>query len=49
MSFKKPDRQYWDDKFAAYLHDPFDKVFRIQGHRPIKGNSQTLWFGYAQR
>jgi CRISPR-associated protein Cmr2 len=32
MSFKKPNRQYWDDKFAAYLHDPFDKVFRIQGH-----------------
>jgi CRISPR-associated protein Cmr2 len=32
MRFKKPDRQYWDDKFAAYLHDPFDKVFRIQGH-----------------
>lgn len=32
MSFKKPTRQYWDHKFAAYMHDPFDKAFRIQGH-----------------
>jgi CRISPR-associated protein Cmr2 len=32
MRFKKPDRQYWDDKFAAYLHDLFDKVFQILGH-----------------
>jgi CRISPR-associated protein Cmr2 len=32
MSFEKPDRQYWDDKFAAYLHDLFDKVFQILGH-----------------
>jgi CRISPR-associated protein Cmr2 len=37
MSFEKPDRHYWDDKFAAYLHDPFDKVFRIQGHARRSG------------
>jgi CRISPR-associated protein Cmr2 len=39
MSFEKPDRQYWDDKFAAYLHDPFDKVFRIQGHAQRSGRN----------
>ncbi|MBW1920941.1 MAG: type III-B CRISPR-associated protein Cas10/Cmr2, partial [Deltaproteobacteria bacterium] len=32
MGFEKPDTRYWDDKFAAYLHDPFDKVFQIKGH-----------------
>lgn len=23
---------YWNNKLAAYLHDPFDKAFHIQGH-----------------
>jgi CRISPR-associated protein Cmr2 len=23
---------YWNNKLSAYLHDPFDKVFKIQGH-----------------
>ena len=32
MTFKKPDRTYWDRKLAAYLHDPFDKAFEIRGH-----------------
>jgi len=32
MKFKKPDTGYWDDKFAAYMHDPIDKVFQIRGH-----------------
>ncbi len=32
MPFKKPDYKYWDHKFAAYLHDPFDKAFDIKGH-----------------
>jgi len=32
MKFKKPTADYWNDKFAAYMHDPFDKVFRIPGH-----------------
>ncbi|MBN2299296.1 MAG: type III-B CRISPR-associated protein Cas10/Cmr2 [Deltaproteobacteria bacterium] len=28
----KPNESYWIDKLEAYLHDPFDKVFHIQGH-----------------
>lgn len=32
MTFKKPDISYWDSKFIAYMHDPFDKIFKIQGH-----------------
>lgn len=32
MKFEKPDTAYWDDKFAAYMHDPIDKIFRIPGH-----------------
>lgn len=32
MTFIKPDRGYWERKFIAYMHDPLDKVFRIQGH-----------------
>ena len=26
------NEQYWSDKLSAYLHDPIDKAFRIQGH-----------------
>ncbi len=32
MEFYKPNTTYWDDKLAAYLHDPIDKVFDIRGH-----------------
>ncbi len=32
MSFKKPDINYWNNKFTAYMHDPFDKMFGIKGH-----------------
>lgn len=32
MTFKKPDMEYWNRKLAAYMHDPLDKVFKIQGH-----------------
>lgn len=32
MTYKKPDMEYWNRKLAAYMHDPLDKVFRIQGH-----------------
>jgi len=32
MTFKQPDSTYWDNKFAAYMHDPLDKIFKIPGH-----------------
>ncbi|MBF0106819.1 MAG: type III-B CRISPR-associated protein Cas10/Cmr2 [Deltaproteobacteria bacterium] len=32
MTFNKPDSGYWDRKFSAFMHDPFDKVFCIRGH-----------------
>ena len=32
MTFAKPDSAYWERKFIAYMHDPLDKVLRIQGH-----------------
>ncbi|HPA14406.1 MAG TPA: type III-B CRISPR-associated protein Cas10/Cmr2 [Desulfobacterales bacterium] len=32
MTFPKPDESYWNNKLAAYLHDPIDKIFRIKGH-----------------
>ncbi|RMH61038.1 MAG: type III-B CRISPR-associated protein Cas10/Cmr2 [Calditrichaeota bacterium] len=32
MPFKKPNSGYWDRKMAAYLHDPLDKAYKIQGH-----------------
>jgi CRISPR-associated protein Cmr2 len=32
MNFKKPDINYWNNKFTAYMHDPFDKAFDIKGH-----------------
>ena len=28
----KLDKTYWDNKLKAYLHDPIDKIFKIQGH-----------------
>ena len=44
MKFKKPDTAYWNDKFAAYMHDPIDKVFQIQGHEE-RGAKQLEAFG----
>jgi CRISPR-associated protein Cmr2 len=32
MAFTTPDTEYWNNKFAAFMHDPFDKVFQIPGH-----------------
>lgn len=32
MSWKKPDTSYWNNKFAAWWHDPIDKAFDIQKH-----------------
>ena len=40
MNFKKPDTAYWDNKFAAYMHDPIDKVFDIKMHE--EGSAKQL-------
>jgi len=32
MTFPKPAASYWNNKLAAYLHDPIDKIFQIRGH-----------------
>lgn len=32
MTFKKPDKEYWNRKLAAYMHDPLDRVLTMQGH-----------------
>lgn len=32
MTWQKPDTSYWNNKFAAWWHDPIDKVLGIQGH-----------------
>lgn len=32
MTFQKPDTTYWNRKLQAYLHDPFDKMFKIPNH-----------------
>jgi len=32
MTWQKPDINYWNNKFASYMHDPIDKVFDIQKH-----------------
>lgn len=38
MSWKKPDTSYWNNKFAAWWHDPIDKVFNIQKHEGWAAN-----------
>ena len=35
MSLTKPTAAYWDEKLSVYLHDPFTKSFRIQGHEQV--------------
>ncbi|MEW6185991.1 MAG: type III-B CRISPR-associated protein Cas10/Cmr2 [Thermodesulfobacteriota bacterium] len=32
MTWQKPDTSYWNNKFAAYWHDPIDKVLDIRNH-----------------
>jgi len=32
MTWQKPDTSYWDNKFAAWWHDPIDKVLGIRKH-----------------
>ncbi|MCE5210292.1 MAG: type III-B CRISPR-associated protein Cas10/Cmr2 [Deltaproteobacteria bacterium] len=32
MTWQKPETSYWNNKFAAWWHDPIDKVFGIQMH-----------------
>ena len=32
MTWQIPDTSYWENKFAAYWHDPIDKVISIQNH-----------------
>ena len=32
MSWTKPDTSYWNEKFAAWWHDPIEKVLSIPGH-----------------
>jgi len=32
MTWTKPDTSYWNEKFAAWWHDPIDKVLAIPGH-----------------
>jgi len=43
MKFKKPDAAYWDDKFAAYLHDPIDKVFDIKMHEEVSAKQLEVF------
>jgi CRISPR-associated protein Cmr2 len=38
MSWRKPDTSYWNNKFAAWWHDPIDKVFNIQKHEAWAAN-----------
>ncbi len=35
MPLTKPTAAYWDEKLSVYLHDPFTKSFRIQGHEQV--------------
>lgn len=32
MTWIKPDTSYWNEKFAAWWHDPIDKALAIPGH-----------------
>lgn len=46
MSLQLPDG-YWDRKMLAYMHDPLDKVLKIQGHEDRSGDLLAT-FGIAQ-
>lgn len=43
MKFQKPDSSYWDNKFAAYLHDPIDKVFDIKMHEEVSARQLEIF------
>lgn len=32
MPFSERSKEYWDNKFLSYLHDPFDKMLDIKTH-----------------
>lgn len=36
-------KEYWDDKFCAYLHDPIDKPLSIQGHEGRAAEIQNIF------
>lgn len=40
MTWKKPNTNYWDNKFASYMHDPVDKALDIKGH--VKRASELM-------
>ena len=44
---QKKTTNYWDDKFWAYMHDPFDKAFDIKGHIE-RAKKLTEIFGIEQ-
>ncbi len=37
MTFSNNIQNYWTRKLQAYLHDPFDKIFKIPGHEDRAG------------
>ncbi len=47
MAFPKPTIDYWNNKVFAYLHDPVDKVLKIQGHEERAGE-QIAKFGIVK-
>lgn len=47
MAIKKPDN-YWDNKFLAYMHDPFDKAFGIKGHENRSNELLELYTGLGE-
>lgn len=46
MSLQLP-KGYWDRKMIAYMHDPLDKVLKIQGHENRSGDLLAT-FGLGQ-
>ena len=43
MTTLQTDTRYWNNKFAAFMHDPFDKVFRIPGHEERAAELMELY------
>lgn len=41
-------KEYWDDKFCAYLHDPIDKALSIPGHEKRAAEIMNI-FGLEPR
>lgn len=40
---KEKNKNYWDNKFWAYMHDPFDKCFCIKGHEERSAEIQKVF------